>query len=726
MAPNGTAVTGLLRQAVYYHLDNASYDNALFFSERLAAHDPKSSESSFLLALSHFRLGDYRSACEVGKPIGYRGLHLGCVYVYAQSCLALERFREGIVALEKSRGLWVSKNNLGRHTASTRTLHPDVASVSCLLGKLYRAIEDKKKAIACFEDALRANPFMWDAFTSLCDIGVGVRVPNVFRVSDALLRNFDHEPSETSSEQKEGGLLFSPLEPVSKKASARAGMRDVSDPFDQQRPTAFQDVSSFSNIVAADAEPNYFMSKIEASRLRLAATSNGHSLTSDGTETPPGLTASGDAGPSRGAAAQQEPPHAPSRKRGVQHSVESSFMDVPTKTSYQLGPRRRAKPLDGEHSAADQAASSLLRPSTLSAAERKRTASGHPVAPRQPQSLLDEPGAPRRSTRLNMFRPSASKTNSGAATIGAAATRELKKARPPISRIMRPGSSGSTVGRVVSGNRKPLEENSMDVEQAEAPPLHRVREPPMPPAPPKAPEQDSARTEEALKWVLDLLKKLGFGYLSLSQFQCHEALQIFGSLPRSHSDTPWVQAQMGRAQCRGCRRRWAGASVRAGGPMPRPRKHFRRVRVLAPTPARGTWKFTRPSCGTSKERRDLSFLAHEAGGLGLALARGLVRPRQRLVPSRRTTSRRCCASNGRRSWTTSSPTPTRCRGHEHVLNEEYEKALTAYRHAIAADRRHYNAYYGIGKGVREARKLRQGVHTHYQAASVIQPRRMPS
>jgi anaphase-promoting complex subunit 3 len=35
-------------------------------------------------------------------------------------------------------------------------------------------------------------------------------------------------------------------------------------------------------------------------------------------------------------------------------------------------------------------------------------------------------------------------------------------------------------------------------------------------------------------------------------------------------------------------------------------------------------------------------------------------------------------------------------GHEHVENEEYDKALVSYRRAIAADKRHYNAYYGIG------------------------------
>ena len=36
-------------------------------------------------------------------------------------------------------------------------------------------------------------------------------------------------------------------------------------------------------------------------------------------------------------------------------------------------------------------------------------------------------------------------------------------------------------------------------------------------------------------------------------------------------------------------------------------------------------------------------------------------------------------------------------GHEHITNEEYDKAQAAYRMAITADNRHYNAWYGLGK-----------------------------
>ncbi|KAM5345446.1 hypothetical protein ACJ41O_011308 [Fusarium nematophilum] len=190
MAPTPTAISGLLRQVIHYHLDNASYENALFFAERLTAHDPRSSEPTYLYALCHLRLGDHRSAYDVSKPMGYRGVHLGCAWVFAQACLALERYKDGISALEKSRSLWLSKSSLGKHSATTRAAFPDASAALCLLGKLNRGYDDKKKAISCFEEALKLNPFMWDAFTALCDMGVAVRVPNIFKANDVLVQSF--------------------------------------------------------------------------------------------------------------------------------------------------------------------------------------------------------------------------------------------------------------------------------------------------------------------------------------------------------------------------------------------------------------------------------------------------------------------------------------------------------------------------------------------------------
>jgi len=695
MAPNSATITALLKQTVYYHLDNFAYDNALFFAERLQAHDPRSSDSAFILALCHFRLGDYRSAYEISKPTGYRGIYLGCAFVFAQACLALERYKDGITALEKSRGLWSNKCDLGKHTATSRTPYPDASTVNCLLGKLYRAYDDKKKAISCFEDALKSNPFMWDAFTILCDMGVNVRVPNIFKPSDSVARCFERESNV--AEHREA-TIPNPLEPIQKKSALQSALQDSNDPFDLQRAAAFQDISN-GNALFTDAGENEFLSKIAAAKTRLAA-SAGNANSPDGMETPTAYASLLDAQAGPRPACAAEPPQAPSRR--ARGGAEHAILDAPPRMSYRLGSRKRDKPQDQSTDPLSGSAASVFRSSNLSisAAERKRTVSGHPAQSRQ-QIQGEEP---RRSARLNVFpRSASSRTNSGAATIGAAASRELKKARPPISRIMRPGSSGSSVGRVVSGNRKPLEDNGMDVDHAEIP---RTRETTsQPPPAPKPVESELMRIEEALRWLLDLLKKLGSGYMLSSQFQCQEALAFYGNLPRSHQDTPWVLAQMGRAQYQ--QANYAEAE-----------KFFRRLRILAPTRLEDMEVYSTILWHLGRET-DLAFLAHglvEAewhspqAWCTLGNAWSLAADREHAV--RCFTRATQLDPNFAYAYT--------LQGHEHVLNEEYDKALTAYRHAISADKRHYNAYYGIGKVYEKLGNYDKAL-SHYSAASAINP-----
>ena len=695
MAPNSATIAALLRQTIHYHLDNFAYENALFFSERLLAHE-RVAESAFLLALSHLRLGDLRSACESSRQYGYRGTHLGCAFVFAQACLDLEKYKDGITALEKARPLWTAKCAMGKHTASSRSPYPDAAAVNCLLGKLYRAYDDKKKAIQCFEDALRSNPFMWDAFTILCDMGVDIRIPNVFRATDGFARNFDQEPSIAAVEAS-ACIAPSAPEPLQKKSVAHSVNHD-NDPFELHRSAAFQDVSSINNNALFAEVENDLMAKIVAAQSRYP-TSQGSRLGPDGMATPPAAPSAAPEPQVPHVGFTSEPPQAPARRtRTAQPTEPASFGDAPPRMSYRLGTRKREK----GHDQAGDLSDSIMRGSalSLSATERKRTASGHPVQPR-----VANGEEPRRSARLNVFpRTATTKSAATTTTVGGTATRELKKARPQISRIVRPGSSGSSVGRVVSGNRKPVEESSMDIDQVDAP---RARELPVVQAQPQKPvEPESVKVDEALRWVLELLKKMASGYLSASQFKCQEALNTFTSLPRSHQDTPWVLAQMGRAHYE--QANYAEAE-----------KFFRRLRVQAPTRHEDMEVYSTVLWLLRKET-DLSFLAHE------------------LVDAAWDSPQAWCALGNAWSLACDHEQALRCfkraiqlhpnfayaytlQGHEHFENEEYDKALTSYRHAISADKRHYNAYYGIGKVYEKLGNYDKAL-SHYNAALMIHPK----
>ncbi|KAK4143856.1 uncharacterized protein C8A04DRAFT_37088 [Dichotomopilus funicola] len=683
MAPTSSAISGLLKQTIYYHLDNISYQNALFFAERLHAHDQRSPESAYLLALSHLRLGDLRSAYEISKSSGCRGAHLGCSFVFAQSCLDLDRYKDGIAALEKARPLWATKCSIGKHTTSGRSPYPDAAAVNCLLGKLYRGYDDKKRAVSCFEDALRANPFMWDAFTILCDMGVNVMVPNIFKLNDNFSRSFDHEPDATNPDSGGG-----PVDPLQRKTGIQGAGHD-SDPFGGHRSTAFQDVSS-NNMLFVDPGENDNSSRPVASHSRFGSNRHG----TDSMETPTGSVPVPEAQAPR-AAFPSEPPLAPSRRTRGAQAAEPAFLDAPPKMSYRLGARKREKAQDpmGDNSTEPPARGAAL---SQAITERKRTASGHPVQPRPNNSE-----EPRRSARLNVAPRTTSRANTTVNATGATATRELKKARPPISRIGRPGSSGATVGRVVSGNRKPLEENIMDVDE-----VPRAKESSAALAlPPRQTESEQIKTEEGLRWILDFLKKIASGYRLSSQFQCQEALTAFSSLPRAHQDTPWVLARMAKAHYELAN--YADAE-----------RFFKRLRILAPTRLEDMEVYS-TVLWQLRKTTDLSFLAHE------------------LIEMDWESPQAWCVMGNAFSLDSDHEQALQCfkraihldpkfayaytlQGHEHVENEEYDKALVSYRRSIAADKRHYNAYYGIGKVYEKLGSYDKAL-SHYHAALVIHP-----
>ncbi|CAN8096529.1 unnamed protein product [Discula destructiva] len=693
--PSLHAVTNdMLHQAIYYHLDNCSYDNALFFAERLCSQD-KTTEAAFLLATCYLRLGDDRSAYHVSKAAGYRGIHLGCSYIFAQSCLRLGLWKEGITALEKSKGLWALKSNMGRHAAGSRVPHPDAAACNCLLGKLYRGYDDKKKAVESFEESLKTNPLMWDAFTSLCDMGVTVRVGNIFKSNEALLKNFDQVSNSSSNARRDASSSSLESLQVTKKSSRSAPQPPGPDPFEAPRPNAYPDIPSFSNLQSTDTDGNGFMSKIVAARSRQA--NNARPLAApEVMETPTGPGATNDV-PATRMGTGPEPPQAPLRRTRPTQGPSDS--DAPPRLGYRSLTTKRRQ--EGEGPA--DPGSAAFKASSIT--ERKRTVSGQPVQSR-PMNGEEPSQTQRRSARLNMFKQPTSKITSGASTLSASTGRDLKrtKATIPGGRLVRSNpSSNPSVGRVVSGNRRGAEDTTMDIDHPEAAP---VKEPVTTQRIPQKPsDPEPSRTAEALKIVLDLLRGFGHGYQQLSQFRCIEALQAYRQLPKSHQDTPWVLAQMGRAEYE--QANYAEAE-----------RFFRRLRIMSPTRMQDMEVYSTILWHLKRET-DLSFLAHE------------------LIDSAWLCPEAWCALGNAWSLAKDHEQALRCfkratqldpkfayaytlQGHEHMANEEYDKALTAFRLSISADRRHYNAYYGIGMVYEKLGNNDKALY-HFKAAQQIHP-----
>ena len=694
MAPINQYTTDKLRQLIYYNLDNNNLSNALFLAERLHAYEPRASEAAYFVALCHLRLNQYKAAYDYSKNSGSRATHLGCAYVFAQACLGLGRHAEGIAALEKSRLHWINKNSWGKHTEAKRQHVPDAAAVFCLLGKLLQAHEETKRAIECYADALKANPFMWDAFTALCELGVNVRIPNVFKLTPELANNITSNPTEDGS----GSM-------VDESTTSSISHSFSNDPFSISTSRANGEIKQNTNKSA-------LFEKLNGSTNQVTPVSA--SISQDTMETPssPALVTGAVVPRIREPTAVSldesvaiEPPQAPTRKF---RALAGLGMDVsdhapPKMKSSTLRSRSR---IDRDPDEMETASSSATTSVGLGITERKRTVSGHPAQVASTASLKDfsahnppDPMAPqRRSVRiLNSITKPQSKFSTGTSSLGNRDTRELKKVKAT-------GTKGranlSTVGRVVSGNRK-NEPVDADAKEGRSGNINGHSSAPVS----KNQVNERIKEIESVQMLLDLFSRLGSGYLALSHYQCREGFQIFNSITPAQRDTPWVLAQMAR-------------SMFEQGSYAEAEKIYIRIRTIAPARLEDLELYSTCLWHLKKDV-ELSFLAHE------------------LIDLNRLSPQAWCIVGNSFALQRDHDQALKCfkrathlnpkfayaytlQGHEHIANEEYDKAMSAYRSAIGAETRHYNAWYGLGK-VYEKQGKYEVAEQHYRTAATINP-----
>lgn len=339
--------------------------------------------------------------------------------------------------------------------------------------------------------------------------------------------------------------------------------------------------------------------------------------------------------------------------------------------------------------------------STTLVGDRKRTISGHmtQTSSSQPNDLTAAPQ--RRSVRLfNQIRPTSSKVASSAGSLGFRESRDLKKARATGTRG-RPAGTASTVGRVVSGNRKPGD--AMDTDPKEGVSLAAGNG--STGATSRSQGTDGLKQQEALQWLLALFRYLGSGYFALTHFHCQEALQIFSAIPSGQRETPWVLAQMGRAY-------YEQASYGEA------EKYFKKIRNMTHSRLEDMEIYS-TVLWHLKNEVELSYLAHE------------------LIDIERLSPQAWCAIGNTFSLQRDHDQALKCfkratqvdptfayaftlQGHEHVANEEYDKAMTAYRNAIGAENRHYNAWYGLGNVYEKMGKY-DVAEKHFRTAIRINP-----
>jgi len=188
-------------------------------------------------------------------------------------------------------------------------------------------------------------------------------------------------------------------------------------------------------------------------------------------------------------------------------------------------------------------------------------------------------------------------------------------------------------------------------------------------------------------------------------YQNLEAIRHFNLLPAQQRDTPWVLAQIGKA-------------YHEQQNFQEAEKCFTRLRKMSPSRLEDMEIYS-TVLWHLKNDTELTYLAHE------------------LMDSDRLSPEAWCTLGNSFSLHREHDQALKCfkratqldprfsyaftlQGHEHMANEDYEKALQAYRRSLAADNRHYNGWYGLGK-VYEKLGKHDVAEKHYRAAASINP-----
>lgn len=655
-----------MRQLIYYHLDNDMLDNANFLAGRLHALEPRNPDSAHLLALTYFRLRRFRAAYDSSHKYGVHGRHLGCAYVFAQVCLELERYSEGILALEKSKSAWGSRNDWNKHSESTRRHLPDAPAVLTLCAKLHKAHGDVRKAGDCWLEVHRLNPLVWDAFEGLCQIGADLRVQNMFKPAALMPAASEQGQSDTQIYIDEDSRQ--PLAPQP-NYSQYSATSTVDDPF--TIPEALEPISRVHGKSSKPALTEWDTPTINNGAFDEDVTmaENVHDE------------------------AFHDPPAAPPRRLRPGLSFETTD-------------RPRQPVLRGHAGVpADQVQASRK----TSAGGQKRTVSGANV------HASADSSQPRRSNRLFTQGATGRTTRSAAETAASVAGRADRTARTAKAATGTRGRTGAVVGRVVSGNRKILPPDEREREKEKrATSRNAERNVGLPSVtsnialvqksiqalPTKS---DAAVEQEAMSSLLDNFRQLAVGCHATSRFHLPEAIQVFRSLPSAQRETPWVLAQLGKAHYEAADYATAEDCY---------------ARLLKVQPSRiedmeiystVLWHLKKESTLSYLCRvlRDNHFDAPQtwiAVGNAFSLAR---EHDQAISAFKRAT---LLDENFAYAWT--------LLGHEHMANEAFDAAKIAFEKAVGIEKRGYGGWYGLGKCYERMGKL-EDAELHYKIAAGI-------
>ncbi|TPX34438.1 hypothetical protein SeMB42_g07316 [Synchytrium endobioticum] len=157
----------ILKTVVLYSLDRQLSDNAIFFAERLRCFYPAEEDAIYLVAKAYYAAAKPSVAAYVLRQQVEN--HVPSAYLFARACFDLERYHEGQEALERllddKPAAAAAAVNVPHEYSS---VHPDTASIHCVMGELCRNGNKKDDAKTHYLTSFELNPFLWTSYEQLC------------------------------------------------------------------------------------------------------------------------------------------------------------------------------------------------------------------------------------------------------------------------------------------------------------------------------------------------------------------------------------------------------------------------------------------------------------------------------------------------------------------------------------------------------------------------------
>jgi len=162
-----------LKNEAWKFISVQAYSDAFFLAELLNSENP-TEDSVLLLVTIHFHLGKFKVVKSLFEKYDFTSPKLCLLYV--QSCIKLQKYPDAERILARSN---LRNKSLSSIITNIKLKFKEWSSHALsALATIYIETEQKEKAEKCLSEALFSNPLMWTAFDKLCKFTTPKSKPN--------------------------------------------------------------------------------------------------------------------------------------------------------------------------------------------------------------------------------------------------------------------------------------------------------------------------------------------------------------------------------------------------------------------------------------------------------------------------------------------------------------------------------------------------------------------